>query len=569
MIKKSASLETSRTRAFTRSGGLLLTAGLLLGLPSCSFVVDTNAKQCESNADCAGGATCDTAQNLCVIQTVTKECETNQECINKDPNTICRKSDFTCVPVKTVECTTVDGDLSRDDAFMFGSVLPLTGPDEIFGKPVELAIQLALSNIRNELTGIPTGTAGVNRPLLYIGCDDKSDLTDETQLRAAKHLAEVLEVPAIIGEAFSGSTIAIANQVTIKARTLLISPAATSDTITTLIDECLVWRTSPPDTLQAAALKLYVPEVEIQVQDEYDALLFPANTPVKVAIINNSDSYGAGLANTVASDLPTPLIVNGKPLTDPANASNYSHKQYDEENTAGQLAIANEMATKYHPQIVMLFGFSEAISILTTIEKNWTLDDTKFPRPRYVLPDGLLVGELSAAVGTNEKLRKRITGTIPGTINPQFTAFVGDYNFKWGAKANAFPATTFGAAGGYDSVFLLAYATATLDGKPETGDNLAAGLKQLSNPMGPIINAGAKNIPSGFSAIRDTGSIDYNGASGPLNFDPKTGEAQSDIQIWCLPPGQGGTGTGSGINSGLFYEAVSGKLGGVFTATCK
>ncbi|MCK6586260.1 MAG: ABC transporter substrate-binding protein [Polyangiaceae bacterium] len=565
MVKKSASLGSSRTRAFTQCAGLLLAAGLLTGLPSCSFVVDTNANQCEADADCPAGATCDVAQKLCVAGGTQQECTTNQDCISKDPNTICRKSDFTCVLVRTPECATVDGDLSRDDAFMFGSVLPLTGPDEIFGKPVELAIQLALADIKNELTGIPSSTVGVNRPLVYIGCDDKSDLTDETQVKAAKHLAEELQVPAIIGEAFSGSTITIAQEVTIKNGTLLISPAATSDTITTLIDDDLVWRTSPPDTLQAAALKLYVPEVEIKVRSDFDALMIPINTPVKVGLIHNTDSYGKGLADAIVSELPTPLIVNGKSLTDPMNMANFSRRQYEEMDTNEQQAIATDMATVFHPQIIMMFGFSEAISILSTIESKWNGGN---PRPRYVLPDGLLVGELSAAVGNDSDLRKRISGTIPGTINPQFTTFVGNYEFKWSADAKEFPATTFGAAGGYDSVFLLAYATATLGENPETGKNLAAGLKQLSNPMGPVINAGAKSIPAGFSAIRDTGGIDYNGASGPLNFDPKTGEAQSDIQIWCLPVGQGGMGTGSGINSGLYYEAASGKLAGSFGIAC-
>ncbi|HZF47994.1 MAG TPA: hypothetical protein VE093_05055 [Polyangiaceae bacterium] len=539
-------------------------AGLLTGLPSCSFIVDKNANQCDADADCGVGASCN-AEKLCVTSTVAAECAINQDCLKKDPNTICRKSDFKCVPVRTPECSVVDGDLSRDDAFMFGSVLPLSGSDEIFGKPVELAIQLALAEIKNELTGIPTKMPGVNRPLLHIGCDDQSDLTDVTQVRAAKHLAETLEVPAIIGEAFSGSTIAIAQEVTVKEGTLLISPAATSDTITTLLDEGLVWRTSPPDTLQAAALKLYVPEVEIKVQADFNTLGIPINTPVRVALIHNTDSYGKGLADTIVSATPTPLIVNAKPLTDPDNKSNFSRKQYEEMDTAAQQAIANEMATDFHPHIIMMFGFSEAISILTAIEKNWMGPD---PRPRYVLPDGLLVGELSTAVGDTPDLRKRISGTIPGTINPQFTSFVGDYNFKWGADANEFPATTFGAAGGYDSVFLLAYATATLGNNPENGKNLAAGLKKLSNEMGPVINAGAKNIPSGFSALRDTGGIDYNGASGPLNFDPKTGEAQSDIQIWCLPKGQGGIGTGSGINSGLFYEAATAKLSGSFGIAC-
>jgi hypothetical protein len=265
----------------------------------------------------------------------------------------------------------------------------------------------------------------------------------------------------------------------------------------------------------------------------------------------------------VSSNVPTPLVVNAKPLTDPGNMNNYVRRQYEEMDTAEQQAIANFMATDFTPQIIMMFGFSEVISILTAIEKSWTGGN---PRPRYVLPDAVLTGELSSAVGMSQELRKRISGTIPGTINPQFTTFVGDYNFKWGANASEFPATTFGAAGGYDSVFLLAYATATLGNNPESGRNLAAGLKKLSNPAGPVINAGAKNIAAGVSALRESGGIDYNGASGPLNFDPKTGEAQSDIQIWCLPAE--GTATGSGINSGLYFEAASGKLAGSFSTAC-
>src|SRR5687768_1245804 len=130
MVKKSAGLGLSKTRAWAlgRGAGLLVTAGLLTGLPACSFVVDTNANQCEDHTDCAGrpgGATTCSAEKLCVATTTEQECTTNQQCLDNDTNTICRKSDFKCVPVRTVECTTVEGDLAADDAFMFGSVLPL------------------------------------------------------------------------------------------------------------------------------------------------------------------------------------------------------------------------------------------------------------------------------------------------------------------------------------------------------------------------------------------------------------------------------------------------------------
>jgi len=155
---------------------------------------------------------------------------------------------------------------------------------------------------------------------------------------------------------------------------------------------------------------------------------------------------------------------------------------------------------------------------------------------------------------------------IDGALSPQFVNFVADYDFKWVAEAADFP-PSFGAAGGYDSVLLLAYATATLGSGAETGEGLAEGLKKLSNPLGPVINTGPKNIPAGFAALRDMGGIDFAGASGPLNFDPATGEAKSDIQIWCLPKSASGAALPS-VYSGLFYDALTEQLSGSFGSMC-
>lgn len=566
MVKKSAGLEFSKTRAWARGrcAGLLITAGLLTSLPACSFIVDSNANQCETNADCAGrpgGATTCNAEKLCVVETAAAECQTNQDCINADPNTICRKSDFTCVPVRTPECSTVEGDLSRDDSFVIGSVLPLTGGDDAFGLPVDFAVKLAIEDIKKLLKGIPTATPGVTRPILYIGCDDQSDLSEtyDTHVRAALHLAKDLEVPAIIGEAFSGSTIAIAQGATISEGTLLISPAATSDAITTLIDDNLVWRTSPPDTLQAAALKLYSPEIEVKVRDDFVNNGMSIQSPVKIAIVyNNDDSYGTGLAKAITSDTPTPaLVINGKPITHAENMQYYSSKPYPDGDDNKQLEVAKELASGFQPHIVMLFGFSETISIITAIENDWGGGPI---RPRYILPDAVLGGDLTKAVNAapnKDSLRQRISGTVPGTLNDLFQQWVNSYTFRWGADAAAYPATTFGAAGGYDAVFLLAYASATLGSTPETGKNLAEGLKKLS--MGEPIVSGADSLSAGFTAIQKSGGLDFQGISGPLNFDSTTGEAQSDIQIWCLPQDMAGNAK-DGVFSGLYYDAATGTL---------
>lgn len=556
-------------RAGRRLGQLTAILGLLLGTASCSFIIDKSADQCETNDDCSKlgtGLTC-SAERVCVGGHGAGQCTTNQECLSRGPNQICRKSDFTCVSLTSPECTTIIGDPARDDAFMFGSVLPTTGNDEALGKPVDLAIQLAMKRINSELSGIPV-SAGVVRPFLYIGCDDKSDLENTTAINAAKHLAETVKVPAIIGEAFSGSTIAIANGVTIKNKTLLISPAATSDTLTHIPDNDLVWRTSPPDVLQSAALKRYVPEVEALVREDFKTQMMNPEQKVRIAVIHNADSYGVGLADAlVAGDsMDPPLQLNGIDINDDLNELFYKRVQYDETDTEAQAKAAHDMADVggFNPHIVLLFGFTEAIGIYTTIEQNWMGGPIK---PRYVMSDAILGSDLIAAIGSNEALRKRTSGTVPGTKGQFFDDFVQVYNFQWKDDATKYTATTFGAAGGYDSVFLLAYSTATVTDGPETGPALAAGLMKLSDPAGASVVAGPKDMSKGITELSQGKTINYTGVSGPLDFDSKTGEAQSDIQIWCITTDTMGV-ANSGENSGRFYSATSKKLEGPVKASC-
>jgi branched-chain amino acid transport system substrate-binding protein len=315
--------------------------------------------------------------------------------------------------------------------------------------------------------------------------------------------------------------------------------------------------------VQVDALKLYVPEVEVMVRADFDANMAPINTPVKVAILHNTDPYEIARADALISDMPTPaLAVNGKAITDPSNAPYYMRKQYDETDGAAQQTLADEMASAFQPHIIVLFGFSQGTTLLKLIEAQWPAN---VMRPRYVLPSPMARGDLTAAVGADDALRKRITGTIPGTWNsPPFENFLDDYEFKWVADAETYPGATLGAAGGYDAVFLLAYATATFGDKPVSGKDLADGLKKLSSPTGPVINASAKGVPPGFAALRDMGGIDYNGASGPLNFNPATGEAQSDIQVWCLASFNSQI-----IRSGLYYETAAKSMGGSVSSACQ
>ena len=48
-----------------------------------------------------------------------------------------------------------------------------------------------------------------------------------------------------------------------------------------------------------------------------------------------------------------------------------------------------------------------------------------------------------------------------------------------------------------------------------------------------------QQIGLAFEKLQSGGSINFAGASGPLDFDLATGEAMSDILIWCLPEKNG------------------------------
>lgn len=558
-------LRFARVFGLARALGLAGVACIVAASTACVYVDagGDDGGECQTDADCADnpdGKTQCNSQNVCVTPPNVAVCTSNADCLGTDLNAICRKSDQVCVTLRSPECQTVVGDITRDDALMIGGVLPTAGPDVQFGQAGELAIELAVSEILTA-GGIPSAAAGMTRPIVFIGCND-GDGTQEAAIKAAKHLAEDLEIPAIIGHSYSGSTLSIANEVTIKNGTLLISPSATSDAITTLIDNDLVWRTSPPDSLQSAALKLYVPEVESLVRNMFVVNQMPFDTPVKLAVINNTDTYGLALAEALVSGgSGGPLKVNGLPVSDPSNAQLYKRLQYEDGDVGQEVNIVTEMAEQLHPNIIVLFGYVNSISIITSIESSWTGDPQLMPR--YVLSDGALSQDLMAATQGNDSLRGRITGTVFGPSTPRFQTFIDAYNAKYPTKKDQYPASVFGAAGAYDAVYLLAYAKAATTDLPDSGTTLATGLKIAFNPAGMAINAGGADAPMGFAEIQSAGSINYRGASGELDFDSLTGEAPSDVQIWCVPSGQ--LPPEGYVRSGLFYSAETKALSGVLT----
>jgi branched-chain amino acid transport system substrate-binding protein len=534
---------------------LLALGGAVPALASgCNLIVDTKADQCSVDADCAalGGGAC--VAGVCTTGAAARECTKNADCASRGAFTICNHAKGTCAALKSKECTTVEGDYADDDALIIGSVLPTAGDDKDTGRAMENSIRLALWDFRDSSGGVPLPSGTKKRPFVLVGCNDNSD--SDTAVVAADHLANTVGVPAIVGASFSGITIQVATKVTIPAGVLLISPSATSVAITDLADEGLVWRTAPSDTFQAQAIAKLMPSLEQSVRDE---LTLGVDAPVRVAILNKGDSYGSGLGKA----LEKILTVNGKPALDPTNQDAFKRFDYGNPDDAktNPPSYTDKVAAviAFKPHVVMIFGTNEGVTdVFAPLVAKWGGGT----RPRFLFSDGGLVNDLWVKIGADADLRKRVLGTIPGTNNQLFLSFKQTFKTKFSDGTD--PAV-FGAAGAYDASYLLAYASFASGEPRATGAGLAKGLKRLV-PPGATTPVGTDAINAAFKALSGGNNIDFDGASGPLSFDVATGDAPSDIQIWCLPK-DGSDKATSAQNSGQYFDAATGKLAGEIDPT--
>jgi branched-chain amino acid transport system substrate-binding protein len=514
----------------------------------------TNRSQRRSSASGLWAAVVAASATSCSFIVDTLDCQSNADCLAQSDYTICRRSagatSGLCVPLLTQECSVVQGDWQNDDAFLFGSVLPTTGSGYSTGKACENAIGLAVDDFQsaaNGLPAVPGQDSKRRRPLAFVGCSDDSSAAQG--VTAARHLVDVLGVPAILGAQWSGITTAIANEVTVSGRVLLISPSATAISITGLADEGLVWRTSPSDIFQGDALVRYVQHLEQTVRA--DRALTPGQK-VKVALVYQGSTYGIGLSNKVLERLQ----LNGSPATGGANQQAFMQYNYGNTDTTEPLTTSTAVTKllDFKPDIIVNLCTDEGITqVLGPTEARWSTVNGTTPRPLWVMGDGAVSSELYKTVGTNDALRQRVTGTVPGSQGPLFGTFKGTL----GAVSD--PGTdpaALGPAGAYDSVYLLAYAATSLRAQPITGPNLALALKKLGPDEGKtLVSVGPNDINPTLTTMLSGGAVDFRGASGELDFDWNTGEAKSDIQIWCMPRGDDDK-AGGAVHSGLFLEAA-------------
>ncbi len=499
---------------------------LLVLHAGCSLYIDVE-DECTTDNDCEDNLSC--IEGLCAIArcTRTADCAVGKICRNATACEPLRTTDLLQAPCDRIYGVTPEEAL-ESHVVLLGTIFPKTGDLGDYGPGMDEGVELAVSEINN-VGGI------LGRHIGVLSCDSGTNV--DTAVAAGKRLFEEIRVPAIVGPGASGITIEVFNQVIRSAGGLAISPSATSPAITGLDDDNLLWRTAPSDAIQGAAIVRYLETL-------------PSGT--KIALINRTDAYGDGLRDTIVAGLCLPT--GSFPCDD---SGRYFSRAYADDTLETDFSTilqgAGTNLVSFAPDVTVLIAFG-------TDGKKFLKQAEDQGLQRFIATDGMRTETLvlpntdkGDPVLGNELLC-RLMGTSPAsTGGPALAQFETRFNSKYATTApGVFSATS------YDAAYLLFFAIAAAGTDDLTGASISAGLQRLSAGDATPPGAAAFTKATQYLSSSPQNTIDYEGASGALNFDPATGEAPSSIGAWALKPG---TTTDTIVDLGVILTAT-----GTYTA---
>ncbi|MGW2143951.1 ABC transporter substrate-binding protein [Nonomuraea bangladeshensis] len=359
-----------------------------------------------------------------------------------------------------------------DGTLTLGTVLPQTGSLAFLGPPEFAAVDLAVKEI-NEAGGV------LGKPVKAIHTDSGDTTTNIASQSVDKLLGQ--KADAIIGAASSSVSESIIDKIT-GAGVVQFSPANTSDKFTTVNDNGLYFRTAPPDKLQGRVLG------DLVVADGNDT----------VGILAMQDSYGSGLADQIAK------------TAEEGGATVVERVDYDPK--AAEFSADVTKIKAKNPKAIVLIGFEETSKViqelvkqgLTADKHKWYMVDGNMSNTNYLkMPKGTLKG---------------VKGTIPGAEAPD--AFrerlltvdkeLEDYTY---------------AAESYDAAVLIALAAEAA--KDDSGASIAAKLAEVSK-----VGEKCKSFKECADLLKAGKDIDYEGLSGPIEFDDNGDPAVATIGVY-------------------------------------
>lgn len=364
------------------------------------------------------------------------------------------------------------------------------------------AAKLAIDEI-NEAGGI------YGRKLSLLIEDSRND-----RVFAAQRARDLVKAGAavIIGPTTSSQLEYVSDSVASKEVIVFISPSATSPDISQIKSDSgrFIWRTCPSDIFQANIAARYI----------YGDL-----KKSRLAIIYVDNSYGKSFSDILNRRFTAKKGTVTATISYPAEM---------EDNMGFDFSGHIDKLLKGNPEVVYIISATEAGKILKDMQKY--VSDKKIQKPLIMGCDGNY--DIRVLNNTDKAFAEGMTGTAPATSkdDPNFRKFAENYKEKYGN----YPVSAW-AASTYDAVYCAAYAMLK-DGVQKTNNAqpaqlsraVSANLVAISQNGNPV---GVGEFRKGSDILKNGGEIDYEGASGDIDFDSNGDVTGGTYLIWQVKNG--------------------------------
>ena len=306
--------------------------------------------------------------------------------------------------------------------------------------------------------------------------DSGDTTTDIASQSADAVIAEGAHV--VIGAASSGVSFTFIDKM-IDANIVMISPANTAPDFSDYDDNDVYWRTAPSDVLQGRVL----------------GNLMTGDGAANVAMLVVNDPYGTGLAE------------NARIAVEAAGGTVVAQELFNPAETNFATYASSIMAQS--PDAIALITFDEAaLAVPALIDAGATGDQMYFV-------DGNLSNSFDFPEGTLEGAQ----GTQPGVIAE------GDFMDRLLSVDPDLKDFNYGAES-YDAVILAALAAA--QGGSADADTIKENLQSVSGGGGEKCSEVAECL----ALIAEGTDIDYDGVSGPIEFNDQGDPTQAFIGVY-------------------------------------
>ena len=380
----------------------------------------------------------------------------------------------TSLTVASAETTTARAD--EHAALKIGLLLDLSsGSAEVY-RDRQRAFELAIKHV-NEGGGV------FGLPVTVAVADATAD--PEKAVAAARRLVEVEGVHAIVGPNASASALPVAERVIGPAAIPSVSFSATSPALTAVADNDFLFRAALSDVSQGPVL------ARLARERGFD----------NVGLLHVDDAWGRGLAGAFEAAWDGPL------------------KAVPVDRTETEFLMALRESAGGGAQALVVIAFETAALVMVREAIDHGLYD------HFVFGDGAKRPSLVRSLG-GARLGD-MYGTGPAST-PESAASAA-WEAAWVAEYGALPVLAY-VKEAYDATVALtlaAQAAGRLDGAA-----IRDRLRAVGSSPGTVVNAGPGGVAAALRILAEGGEIDYEGASGSMDWDGNGDLRRGHIGIW-------------------------------------